>query len=204
MANAAKPLSSMENSLWPLSTYEAQRSLGANQHAGQSRQAGKKGRSGNPSYLIIDSQSVKTNYEGELIGFHGSKKIKGRSRQVVVDTQGNIWSVHVHAANSADTVQGCKLVDKAFKRIPCTQAICADAGYRGTFVDYVNETWGKEVHISEKIKDGFAVLPKRWVVERTFAWLNGNRRLSKDYEKTTSSSESQVLIANISRNLKLF
>ena len=60
------------------------------------------------------------------------------------------------------------------------------------------------MHISEKIKDGFAVLPKRWVVERTFAWLNGNRRLSKDYEKTTSSSESQVLIANISRNLKLF
>lgn len=204
MANAAKPFSSMENGLWSLSTHESSRSLGANQHSGQSRQAEKKGRSGNPSYLIIDSQSVKTNYEGESIGFHGGKKIKGRSRQVAVDTQGNIWSVYVHAANAADTVQGCKLADKAFKRIPCIQAVCADAGYRGTFVDYVNETWGKAVHISEKIKDGFAVLPKRWVVERTFAWLNGNRRLSKDYEKTTSSSESQVLIASISRNLKLF
>ena len=100
--------------------------------------------------------------------------------------------------------QGCKLADKAFKRIPCIQAVCADAGYRGTFVNYVNETWGRAVHISEKIKDGFAVLPKRWVVERTFAWLNCNRRLSKDYKKTTSSSESQVLIASISRNLKLF
>ncbi len=166
--------------------------MGANQHPGQSGQAEKKGRSSNPSYLIVDSQSVKTNYEGESIGFHGGKKIKGRSGQVAVDTQGNIWSVHVHAANAADTVQGCKLADKVFKRIPFAQAICADAGYRGTFVAYVNETWDRQVHISEKIKDGFAVLPKRWVVERTFAWLNGNRRLSKDYEKTTCSSESRA------------
>ena len=154
--------------------------------------------------MIVDSQSVKTNHEGDAIGFHGGKKIKGRSRQVAVDTQGNIWSVHVHAANTADTTGGCKLADKIFKKVPTVQAICADAGYRGTFVDYVGETWGRAVHISEKIKDGFAVIPKRWVVERTFAWFNGNRRLGKDYEKTTASSESQVLIANISRNLKYF
>ena len=154
--------------------------------------------------MIVDSQSVKTNYEGETIGFHGGKKVKGRSRQIAVDTQGNIWSVYVHAANTADTNGGCRLADKLFKKVPGIQAICADAGYRGTFVDYVKETWGRAVHISEKIKDGFAVIPKRWVVERTFAWLNGNRRLGKDYEKTTCSSESQILIANISRNLKHF
>ena len=154
--------------------------------------------------MIVDSQSVKTNYEGDTIGFHGGKKIKGRSRQVAVDTQGNIWSVHVHAANTADTVGGCRLADKLFRKVPGTKAICADAGYRGTFVDYVKETWGRPAYISEKIKDGFAVIQKRWIVERTFAWLNGNRRLSKDYEKTTCSSESQILIANISRNLKLF
>ena len=121
-----------------------------------------------------------------------------------MDTQGSIWSVHVHAANTADTIAGCDLADKAFKKVPSAQAICADAGYRGTFVDYVGQTWNRAVHISEKIKDGFAVIPKRWVVERTFAWLNGNRRLSKDYEKTAGSSESQILVANISRNLKCF
>ena len=152
----------------------------------------------------MDSQSTKTNYEGEDIGFHGGKKVKGRSRQIAVDTQGNIWNTHVHAANTADTTGGCDLIDKVFEELSGVQAICADAGYRGTFVDHVKKKWDKVVHISEKIKDDFAVIPKRWVVERTFSWLNGNRRLSKDYEKTTSSSQSQILIANISRNLKQF
>ena len=152
----------------------------------------------------MDSQSTKSNYEGKDIGFHEGKKVKGRSRQIAVDTQGNIWSVHVHAANTADTTGGCDLVDKVFKELPDVRAICADPGYRGTFVDHVKKEWDKVVHISEKIKDGFAVIPKRWVVERTFSWLNGHRRLSKDYEKTTSSSESQILIANISRNLRHF
>lgn len=152
----------------------------------------------------MDSQSTKTSYEGEAIGFHGGKKIKGRSRQVAVDTAGNIWDVLIHAANIHDTVGGCDLMDQCLEKLPDIQAVCADAGYRGTFVDHVKKNWNKPVHISEKIRDGFAVIPKRWVVERTFSWLNGNRRLSKDYEKTTSSSESQVLIANISRNLKVF
>ena len=168
------------------------------------KRVGKKGRDLNTSYIIVDSQSTKTNYEGEDIGFHGGKKVKGRSRQIAVDTQGNIWSVHVHAANTADTKGGCDLVDKVFEELSGVQAICADAGYRGTFVDHVKEKWDKAVHISEKIEGGFAVIPKRWIVERTFSWLNGYRRLSKDYEKTTSSSESQILIANIGRNLENF
>ena len=154
--------------------------------------------------MIVDSQSVKTNYEGESIGFHGGKKVKGRSRQIAVDIEGNIWNVQVHSANVHDTVGGCDLINKCLEGLPSVQAVCADAGYRGTFVAHVKARWGKVVHISEKIKDGFAVIPKRWVVERTFAWLNGNRRLSKDYEKTTSSSECMVLIANISRNIKAF
>ena len=171
---------------------------------GSIKLAEKKGRNCKPSYMIVDSQSVKTNYEGEAIGFHGGKKVKGCNRQIAVDSQGNIWSVYVHGANTADTKGGCNLAEKVFEELPSVQAICADAGYRGSFVDYVKQTLDKTVHISEKIKDGFAVIPKRWVVERIFSWLNGNRRLSKDYEKTTSSSESQILIANISRNLKYF
>ena len=121
-----------------------------------------------------------------------------------MDTQGNIWATHIHSANLSDTVAGCDLLDKSLKMLPEVEAICADAGYRGTFVNYAKENWDREVHISEKIQDGFAVIPKRWVVERTFGWLNGQRRLSKDYEKITASSESMILIANFARNLRKF
>ena len=154
--------------------------------------------------MIIDSQSVKTNYEGEERGFHGGKHVKGRSRQCLVDTLGNLWAVYVHAANKADTVEGGKVVDRLLEQhpLPRLKAICADAGYRKTFVEYVESKWQLAVHISQKIKDEFAVIPKRWVVERSIGWFNGQRRLSKDYERTTSSSEAMILIASISRLLK--
>ena len=152
--------------------------------------------------MIIDSQSVKTNYEGEERGFHGGKKIKGRSRQCVVDTLGHVWGVYVHAANVHDTKAGGKLADRVVPHLPRLQAFCADAGYRGTFVKYVEQAWAKAVHISEKIADGFAVIPNRWVVERTFGWWNGQRRLAKDYEKTASHSEANLYIASAARTLK--
>ncbi len=153
--------------------------------------------------MLIDSQSVKTNYEGEERGFHGGKKIKGRSRQVATDTQGNVWAVYVHAANKSDTVEGCVLADLIFGDLPGVTAVCADQGYRGTFVNFVTEEWGKEVHISGgRQGKGFEVEPMRWVAERTFAWFNGQRRLSKDYEKTTDSSESMIYIAAIARTLR--
>ena len=204
MADAAKAFPALADRLRSLQKDEGKGRVGTNQRPAQREEPAKKGRSSRPSYVIVDSQSVKTTYEGEAIGFHGGKKVKGRSRQIAVDTEGNIWNVHVHSANVHDTVGGCDLIDKCLEVLSSIQAICADAGYRGTFVDHVQQQCGKAVHISEKLKDGFAVIPKRWVVERTFAWLNGNRRLSKDYEKTTNSSESRVLIANISRNLKAF
>ena len=204
MADASASFSTLENRVRSLPKDERTWCLGTDQRTTQQGEPKKKGRNLTPSYIIVDSQSTKTNYEGEAIGFHGGKKVKGRSRQIAVDTQGNIWSAHVHAANTADTKGGCDIIDKVFKELSDVQAICADAGYRGTFVDHVKKEWDTVVHISEKIKDGFAIIPKRWVVERTFSWLNGKRGLSKDYEKTTSSSESQILIANISRNLRQF
>jgi putative transposase len=162
----------------------------------------KRGRASGPSYLIIDSQSVKSAAEGPERGFHGGKKIKGRSRQIAVDTQGLIWAVHVHAANKADTMEGCALADLAMENAPTVRAWCADAGYRGTFVDYMEKEKKMPVHISERIRDGFAVLPRRWVVERTFAWGNGQRRLSKDYEKNTLHSEAMIQISAVARNLR--
>jgi putative transposase len=108
----------------------------------------------------------------------------------------------VHAANLADTKEGCTLADKAMALLPTVKAWNGDAGYRGTFVEHLQTRWQLPVHISQRIVDGFAVLPKRWVVERTFAWFNGQRRLSKDYEKTTANSEAMLLIAAFSRNLR--
>ena len=128
--------------------------------------------------------------------------MKGRSRQIAVDTLGLIWAVHVHAANQADTMEGCVLADLAMENAPSVQAWCADAGYRGTFERHLRERWNLPAHISERIKDGFAVIPKRWLVERTFAWGNGQRRLSKDYEKSTLSSEAMIHLSATARNLR--
>ena len=160
------------------------------------------GRAATPSYLLVDSQSVKTHCEGEARGFHGGKKIKGRSRQIAVDTGGRLWGVHVHAANQADTKEGCVLADLVLPGLSSVTALCADAGYRGTFVEHLQTRWKKAVHISTKIKDGFAVIPKRWIVERSFGWFNGQRRLSKDYEKITAHAEAMILIAAFTRTLR--
>ena len=85
---------------------------------------------------------------------------------------------------------------------PIEKAWNADAGFRGTFVEHLQTRWQRPVHGSQRIPDGFAVLPKRGVVERTFAWFNGRRRPSKDFEKTSPSSEAMIMIAAGSRNLR--
>ncbi len=109
---------------------------------------------------------------------------------------------HVHAANLADTMEGCVPADLVFGDLPGVKAMAADQGYRGTFVKAVVEEWGREVHISARQGKGFEVEPKRWVVERTFARFNGQRRLSKDYEKNTGNSEAMIYIAAIARSLR--
>ena len=103
-------------------------------------------------------------------------------------------SVDVHAANIHDTKSGISTAKEAYTNYPSIQKFCADAGYRGTFVSNVNEKLGLDVDISEKIKPHqWEKLPWRWVVERTFSWLNNFRRLSKDYEFSVSSLESMVI-----------
>lgn len=194
----------MVHRLQPLLAHARARGLGKDR-AGSERKASKKnGHASTPATLIIDSQTVKTHYDGQARGFHGGKKVKGRSRQIAVDSQGQIWAVHVHAGNLADTKEGCTLADKIMPVLPEVKAWNADAGYRGSFVDHLQTLWNTTVFISQRIVDGFAVLPRRWVVERTFAWFNGQRRLSKDYEKTTASSEAMILIAAFARNLRSF
>ena len=145
---------------------------------------------------------MKTAGRAEEKGFHGGKKIKGRSRQAAVDTGGRLWALHVHAANKADTKEGCTVADKA-AGLPRLKGFCADGGYRGTFVEHVQNTLQKAVDITGGIKGaGFQVIPKRWIVERTFAWFGGWRRLSKDFERTVSSAEAFIWTASMHRLLR--
>ncbi len=155
----------------------------------------KKDKNRTPSYGIVDSQSVKTVSASEQRGIDGGKKVKGRKRHIVVDTLGNLIQIIVHAANTHDTKAGCDVLKAAALKYETIGAFSGDAGYRGTSVEFVEQALDLKLHISKKIKDSFAVLPMRWVVERTFAWLGNYRRLSKDYETLVMTAENMVRIA---------
>jgi putative transposase len=127
----------------------------------------------------------------------GEKKVKGRKRHIVTDTQGHLLAVNVHAANLHDTTSGGEVFGRCLVTYPTVQGVCADAGYRKTFELMVQEVYKKTVEIVKRLKEvKWAIIPKRWVVERTFGWMNGSRRLSKDVEITVSSAEAQVKIAH--------
>jgi transposase len=124
------------------------------------------------------------------------KKIKGRKRHIVVDTQGHLLHVKVHEANIHDTVAGCNVFEEAANKYPSLKGVCADAGYRKTMEAFVTTLLNKTIEISERISEKWTILPKRWIVERTFSWLNHYRRLSKDYEIAVQSAEATVIIAH--------
>ena len=126
----------------------------------------------------------------------GGKKIKGRKRHIVTDTQGHLLHVKVHAANIHDTISGCAVFEEAIKKHPTIEGVCADAGYRKTMENFVQTVLRKTIEISARIKPGWAILAKRWIVERTLAWLGHFRRLSKDYEISIKSAENNVMIAH--------
>ena len=120
-----------------------------------------------------------------------------------MDVLGCLLSVTVHAANIHDTKGGISTAKQAYERYPSIKKFCADAGYRGTFVSDVKQQLGLDVDISEKIKPHqWEKLPWRWVVERTFSWLNHSRRLSKDYEISVSSAVTMVIISHSHTLLK--
>ena len=120
-----------------------------------------------------------------------------------MDVLSCLLSVVVHAANVHDTKSGISTAKRAYERYPSIQKFCADAGYRGTFVSDLKEQLDLDVDISEKIKPHqWEILPWRWVVERTFSWLNHSRRLSKDYEISVSSAETMVKISHFLTLLK--
>ena len=156
------------------------------------------GRDENASAGVVDSQSVKTTEEGAgERGFDAGKKINGRKRHILVDTLGLLMAVKVHAADIQDR-DGCKLLFESCRELlPRLFLVWADGGYRGKLIEWVAVTcwWVLEIVKRNDDTTGFEVLPHRWVVERTFAWICKNRRLSKDYERECQTSEAWIYLA---------
>lgn len=125
--------------------------------------------------------------------------MNGRKRHIVVDTLGLLMAVVVHAASIQDR-EGAMLVLELLRgKFPRLKRIWADAGYAGQLVEWTKKTGGWVLEIVKRTDtlSKFVVLPKRWIVERTFGWLGRYRRLSKDYEQTTQSSEAMIYIAMV-------
>ena len=158
------------------------------------------GRKRQPSAGIIDSQTVKTTESGGPCGFDAGKKIKGRKRHIVTDTQGSLLAGQVHPANIQDRDGAVPLLRHIALLFPNLRHVFADRGYRGKKLAAAIAEFGKwtiEIITRSENPGTFKVQPRRWVVERTLAWLNRSRRLSKDFEKTIASAEAWLLLASI-------
>lgn len=162
------------------------------------------GRDAEPSLAIVDSQSVKTTAVGGDVGFDAHKQIKGRKRHILVDVLGLLLVTIVTNAALQDANSAPLFSARVKEQLPRVRKIIADQGYKQQFVAWflTNLQWIVEiVHRNPDVK-GFDVQPKRWIVERTFAWFSMYRRLSKDYEYYTTSSEAMIYLASIRLMLK--
>lgn len=159
----------------------------------------KQGKKEEPSLGIIDAQSVKsTLVSSQDKGFDAGKKIKGIKRHIIVDTLGLILAVVIQSASVQDRDGAISVVNKLLESWRKIVKIFADAGYRGKLIDNIKTTFKIELEIIKRDElHTFKILPKRWIVERTFAWIDSNRRNSKNYERLNNTSAAMVHLSAI-------
>ncbi|GAA4887332.1 IS5 family transposase [Streptomonospora salina] len=161
------------------------------------------GREAPPSAAVLDAQSIKSGEGGPDRGFDAGKKTTGRKRHLITDTLGLVLVVAVTSASVQDRPGGRRVLARLAAAFPSVGLVWADAGYANridsNLLNWAYEKWRLVVEIVRRPEGakGFQVLPRRWVVERTFGWLVRNRRLARDYERLTGNSETMVKIAMI-------
>ena len=158
------------------------------------------GREASPSAGVIDSQSVKTTESGGVWGYDAGKKIRGRKRHILTDTCGFLIFILVHAADIQDRDGAVDVLKAVRFRFPWLRHVFADGGYAGAKLRdalKAHGSWTLEIIKRSDTAQGFELLPRRWVVERTFAWLGRCRRLAKDWERSIASSTAWAHIASI-------
>jgi len=180
----------------------------------------KQGRDEEPSAAVMDSQSIKTSaVRGPEKGVDMGKKIWGRKRHALVDTEGNLMQVKVTAASDSDLTGGKKLLERLKERFPRLKRLWGDSHYGGSLLELVKEHLGWDIQVVRRLgtpwdasamepnpatklsKPGFQPLPRRWVIERSIAWITRWRRLCRDHEGLPQSSEAFIKISASSRML---